>query len=91
MCDYLTMIALDGLSEGRLHATSPKKQEFSIWLDVLHRLMDIERQAGLRPAQHVVVAREDTAILPTLHPTIRRGVAAVVWAAEAALAGPVVA
>lgn len=53
--------------------------------------MDIERQAGLRPAQHVVVAREDSAILPTLHPIIRREVAAVVWAAEAALAGPVVA
>lgn len=49
------MMALDGLSEGRFHATSPKKQEFSIWLDVLHRLMDIERQAGPRPAQHVVV------------------------------------
>ncbi len=61
LCDYLTMVALNGLSEGRFHATCPKKQKFSIRLDVLHGLMDIERQAGPRPGQHVVAARENTA------------------------------
>ncbi len=54
------MVALNGLSEGRFHATCPKKQKFSIRLDVLHRLMDIERQAGPRPAQHVVAALENS-------------------------------